>query len=293
MQHHLIKRNEELNGNVGKKHKQGRHWYVQTALGKKPAGSKAQVGDMLYIYEVGYGVWAQGVISRIEEILELNNINEVIKFSANATKYKNNSYWGQEILTKLGDKVDQEFKYFVLQVEVDQIFLDEVISLDPERPGLKSQNSWITLSHPIDFYSFKSDELSPVISPKLRNQIQLKFNSVSKDFIYDVDHFIPRSVGGPGSIEENLMPLSLSANRWKSNRIPSGLFYVASDTLEVKAVSSKFLRKNICSQDIYFDDNEAIKDAKLIISIINTLDLSRVKEFYKNVRAFHFPNYSI
>jgi len=61
--------------------------------------------------------------------------------------------------------------------------------------------------------------------------------------------------------------------------------------LELAAVSSKFLRKNMCSQDIYFDDNEAIKDAKLIISIINSLDISRVKEFYKNVRAFHFPNY--
>ena len=100
-----------------------------------------------------------------------------------------------------------------------------------------------------------------------------------------------QSVGGPGSIEENLIPLSFSVNRWKSNRIPSGLFYFATDFDEVKSVDSKFLNKSMCSHDIFYSDNDAIKDAKLIISIINSLELVRIKLFYKSVRSFHFPNY--
>jgi hypothetical protein len=291
MNYHLIKRNQELNGNVGKKQKEGLHWYIQTSLSKKPVGSKSKVDDLLYIYEVGYGVWAQGTIKLVEEVVELNSINDVIKFSLNDTKYQNKSYWGQEILTKLGDKLEDNFKYFVLQIQVDQKFLDNVISLDPSKPELKSQNSWITLNNPIDFYSYTSEQLSPIISPKLRTQIQIKFNSISRDFVYDIDHFVPQSVGGPGSIEENLIPLSFSVNRWKSNRIPSGLFYFASDFNEVKSVNSKFLNKKLCSHEIFYFDNDAIKDAKLIISIINSLDLVRIKSFYKSVRSFHFPNY--
>jgi hypothetical protein len=249
MNYHLIKRNEELNGNNGKKHKKGEHWYVQTSLLKKPVGSKAQINDVAYIYEVDYGVWAQGEICAIEEIIEFNNLRDVVSFAVNEARYKNNSYWGQEILNKLSNKVDDDFRYFVLQVKINQKLLDTVISLDQENPILKSQNSWITLEHPIEFYAFKSDELSPIISPKLRTQIQLKFNSVSKEFVYDVDHFIPKYVGGPGNIEENLIPLSLSVNRWKSNRIPSGLFFVASDFLEVHQIKSKYLQKSGCSHD--------------------------------------------
>jgi hypothetical protein len=291
MNYHLIKRNQELNGNVGKKQKEGLHWYIQTSLGKKPVGSKSKVDDLLYIYEVGYGVWAQGSIKVVEEVVELNSIKDAIEFSLNETKYHNKSYWGQEILTKLGDKLEDNFKYFVLQIQVEQKFLDNVISLDPSKPELKSQNSWITLDNPIDFYSYTSEQLSPIISPKLRTQIQLKFNSVSKDFVYDIDHFVPQSVGGPGSIEENLIPLSFSVNRWKSNRIPSGLFYFATYFEEVKSINSKFLNKSMCSHDIFYSDNDAIKDAKLIISIINSLDLMRIRSFYKSVRSFHFPNY--
>lgn len=36
----------------------------------------------------------------------------------------------------------------------------------------------------------------------------------------DFDHFVPRSVGGPGIFEENVVPMHFSINRAKSNRIP-------------------------------------------------------------------------
>jgi hypothetical protein len=291
MNYHLVKRNEELNGNVGKKQKEGKHWLIQTSLSKKPAGSKAEINDIVYIYEVGYGVWAKAQITKIEEIVEFNTVRDVISFALNDAKYKINSYWGQEILSKLGDKVDDNFKYFVLQIEVNQEFLDNVVTLDNEIPIFKSQSSWVTLDHPIDFYSYSSEELSPIIPPKLRTQIQLRFNAISKDFIYDVDHFVPRSVGGPGNIEENLIPLSLSVNRWKSNRIPSGLFFIACGFLEVNKVKSPYLSKTICSHDLYFNENDAFKDAALIVSIINSLHMDRVRDFYKAVRAYHFPNY--
>ena len=47
----------------------------------------------------------------------------------------------------------------------------------------------------------------------------------------------------------------------------------------------------MCAHDIFYSENDAIKDAKLIISIINSLDLMLIKSFYKSVRSFHFPNY--
>jgi hypothetical protein len=73
MNYHLIKRNQEFNGNVGKKQKEGLHWYIQTSLGKKPVGSKSKVDDLLYIYEVGYGVWACRVGPKLE--CKINPLN--------------------------------------------------------------------------------------------------------------------------------------------------------------------------------------------------------------------------
>jgi hypothetical protein len=291
--YHVIKRDSGLNVTSNKRRKKGLDWFTQTKIGSRPLGSKCEIGDIAYIYIIDYGVVAKGEIRDIK-ISSFSLLEDVFSFIKKEAKYKNTtgakSFWGNEVINKLSSRTDGKLNYYVLEVQVDLELLDEAILLDPNNSKLKGQNSWIYLNDPIEEYKIQSNELSSIIPPQLRQKIQIAFNSVSNDFVYDIDHFVPKKWGGPGNIIENLIPLNLSTNRNKSDKIPSGLFYVASSNKKISnKIESKYFKEKYHKKDTFLKELEAKDDAKRITNAIKEiLSFEEIKTFYNDVRKFHY-----
>jgi hypothetical protein len=291
--YHVIKRDSGLNVTSNKRRKKGLDWFTQTKIGSRPLGSKCEIGDIAYIYIIDYGVVAKGEIRDIK-ISSFSLLEDVFSFIKKEAKYKNTtgakSFWGNEVINKLSSRTDGKLNYYVLEVQIDLELLDEAILLDPNNSKLKGQNSWIYLNDPIEEYKIQSNELSSIIPPQLRQKIQIAFNSVSNDFVYDIDHFVPKKWGGPGNIIENLIPLNLSTNRNKSDKIPSGLFYVASSNKKISnKIESKYFKEKYHKKDTFLKELEAKDDAKRITNAIKEiLSFEEIKTFYNDVRKFHY-----
>ena len=291
--YHVIKRDSGLNVTSNKRRKKGLDWFTQTKIGSKPPGSKCEIRDVAYIYIIDYGVVAKGEIRDIK-ISSFNFLEDVFNFIKKEAKYKKttgaNSFWGNEVINKLSSRTNEKLNYYVLEVQIDLELLDEAIILDPNNSKLKGRNSWVYLDEPIEEYKIQSNELSSIIPPQLRQKIQIAFNSVSSDFVYDIDHFVPNRWGGPGNIIENLIPLNLSTNRNKSDKIPSGLFYVASSNKKISnKIESKYFNEKYHKKDSFLKELEAKEDAKKITNAVKEiLSFEEIKTFYNDVRKFHY-----
>ena len=291
--YHVIKRDSGLNVTSNKRRKKGLDWFTQTKIGSRPLGSKCEIGDIAYIYIIDYGVVAKGEIRDIK-ISSFTLLEDVFSFIKKEAKYKNTtgakSFWGNEVINKLSSKTNGKLNYYVLEVQIDLELLDEAILLDPNNSKLKGQNSWVYLDDPIEEYKIHSNELSPIIPPQLRQKIQIAFNSASNDFVYDIDHFVPKRWGGPGNIVENLIPLNLSTNRYKSDKIPSGLFYVASSNKKISnKIESKYFKEKYHKKNGFLKELEAKDDAKKITNAVKEiLSFEEIKTFYNDVRKFHY-----
>lgn len=292
--YHVIKRDSGLNVTSNTRRKKGLDWFTQTKIGTKPLGSKCEIGDIAYIYIIDYGVVAKGKIKN-KKISSFNFLEDVFNFIKKEAKYKNTtgakSFWGNEVINKLSTRENGKLNYYVLEVQIDLELLDEAIILDTNNSKLKGQNSWVYLDEPIEEYKIQSDELSPIIPPQLRQKIQIAFNSVSSDFVYDIDHFVPKNWGGPGNIIENLIPLNLSTNRNKSDKIPSGLFYVANSNKKISnKIESKYFKEKYHKKECFMKELDAKDDAKKITNLVKEiLTFEEIKTFYNDIRKFHFP----
>ena len=289
--YHVIKRDSGLNVTSNKRRKKGLDWFTQTKIGSRPSGSKCEIGDIAYIYIIDYGVVAKGEIRDIK-ISSFSFLEDVFSFIKKEAKYKNTtgakSFWGNEVINKLSSRTDGKLNYYVLEVQIDLELLDEAILLDPNIS--KGQNSWVYLNDPIEEYKIQSNELSSIIPPQLRQKIQIAFNSVGNDFVYDIDHFVPKKWGGPGNIIENLIPLNLSTNRNKSDKIPSGLFYVTSLNKKISnKIKSKYFKEKYHKKDNFLKELDAKDDAKRITNVVKEiLSFDEIKTFYNDVRKFHY-----
>ena len=289
--YHVIKRDSGLNVTSNKRRKKGLDWFTQTKIGSRPSGSKCEIGDIAYIYIIDYGVVAKGEIRDIK-ISSFSFLEDVFSFIKKEAKYKNTtgakSFWGNEVINKLSSRTDGKLNYYVLEVQIDLELLDEAILLDPNIS--KGQNSSVYLNDPIEEYKIQSNELSSIIPPQLRQKIQIAFNSVGNDFVYDIDHFVPKKWGGPGNIIENLIPLNLSTNRNKSDKIPSGLFYVTSLNKKISnKIKSKYFKEKYHKKDSFLKELDAKDDAKRITNVVKEiLSFDEIKTFYNDVRKFHY-----
>jgi hypothetical protein len=305
MKQHIIKRNLSINGGDESILKKGLQWYVQDKIGSSPDGFKqANIGDEVFLYETTSKViWGKGIIKKKTGLITLTNIIELIEYSQGlsdiSTNLKNDAYWGGHVLFKkpLVEKIksSKPFEIKVFEAQIDQVPLDEPIAI-AQINKIKSQSSWVTLDENESFEKIQITDkfLNEQITPNLRFKIQQKFQLISKDFVYDIDHFVPKSVGGPGNIEENLIPLHFSVNRNKSDAIPSGLFQIASQIEEITSkIKNSYLSKKYYDQTQYFKEIEAKTVAKQITAIVNKWELDKAKSFYLAVRDFHHKSYSL
>jgi len=133
-------------------------------------------------------------------------------------------------------------------------------------------------------------ELSPKIPGALRLRVYFRLARETDRHIIDIDHFVPKVVGGPGNIEENLVPVSLNLNRAKSARIPSGLFEVAALREELRNLVPHQFRGG---EPRMLGGPEPRDAAKKIVAAVNGQEsLDDIRAFYREVVEHHFGRQS-
>lgn len=109
----------------------------------------------------------------------------------------------------------------------------------------------------------------------------------------DIDHFVPKSTGGPGNILENLVPVGMSINRHKNNAVPKGLFETANQHNQLKVyVLKEFLdsKEDFLRATKY---KRVIEYARKINEYIaRNFDMKEAKSFYFCVLEKHLPLYA-
>ncbi len=181
------------------------------------------------------------------------------------------------------------------EYSINQTLLPKTVPLIGELENLKHRQGGMTIldnetvKH-IENPSFQHlNKLELEIPMNLRLDIYSLFNTNLKiSHIIDIDHFVPKSLLGPGNIFENLVPIGLSLNRYKSNSIPSGFFQVANSYESLKSfVKVKYKDK----LGFIRGDKNAMAQAMKINEEILEWPINEAKEFYKKVLEKHHPEY--
>jgi len=276
---HLIKRTGKLADNNKFDYLLKDGWYSETKIGGKPTGHSAKKGDIVYIAESGFAIFGQGSIKEIN-ITEIKTYNSLIKYIFINAKVDEDKYWFS-IIEKFYNGKGK--KLFIMEYYIENTQKFQTPKLLPHE--FLTQFSWKYLN---DSFEIKNipllNELNTKIPNMLRSEIYYKYNLKTKSHIVDIDHLVPKSLGGPGNIEENLVPIGLSINRYKSNRVPSGLFLHAKRyNLDIE------IPRNI-KPETYLNKQKYKNSAEILIEAINNEDLEIAKKIYSEIKKFHFPN---
>jgi len=243
-------------------------------------------------------------VTKIDEIIEFNSVNEILNYTEK-NKIRDVKYWYYLVLRfKQKKESDSNSVLRFQRYFIEQKLLNRTIPFFEEIKSLKKiQNSIYEIK---DLETLKSIE-SFIIKPKsirlekfyskipnsLRMDLYSLFNQKYNISTWiDIDHFIPKSVGGPGNIAENLVPVGFSLNRYKSNAIPKGLFYHANKNKElIKYVKKEYLKENTPNYISKKDFKSSNEDARKIIDLVKKMSYNDSILFFKNVMGYHHPKY--
>ncbi|MCH2022305.1 MAG: hypothetical protein MK207_07450 [Saprospiraceae bacterium] len=258
-------------------------WYCEIKKGSSPNGSKAEVGEEIYIAQNGYAIFAKGVISE-KKIIKVNGLAEFVKYSAGGpegTKVKDDVYWYSKIKDFAKEK--EPYKICILEYYIkDTELFENTIPLEEQ---FLKQTVWYYLHDDFKFKIPKNNkELTKHIPTKVRNEVFDKFKINLKEFSVDIDHFVPSKHGGPGNIFENLIPIGPSINRSKGDSIPSKLYDLG------KKFNIKIPAHIKIDPIKYYNGAKEKKEARKIIEKINAQSLDAIRSDYKLIRDYHFPS---
>ena len=301
MNSYLIKRDPGLSDKgVIPKRKENNKSLFETAIKKNsPVSSKLLLGDIIYIAETKYGIYAKGMVSTIFDIVEIKSMDEAIKFYK---KYKtiDANYWMTKIIDfdkAIGQNSNAILKF--QEYQINQKLLSRTIPLIGPLDKAKFWQGMVLLDEEKTNYIEnplyeEEHELKAEIPSSLKMDIYSLFNQKLRITHWiDIDHFVPKSAGGPGNIIENLVPIGLGLNRYKSNSIPRGLFEVANKdypNLKKFCLNSFLSSKNNFLRRTSFPD-ALDKAQKMNQYIRKNFTINECKIFYKKVMAMHFPEY--
>ena len=279
---HLIKRSSKFSDTSPSFNLNEGGWLCEVKIGSRPSGYKVKKRDIIFVAESGYAIYGKGEVGEIVRKENLG-LDEFVQFACCESNIKDSRYWFPRI-QKFVIKRKENQKIFILEYKLINTVSYETPFLLQEK--YNQQSSWYYLDE--NFVIEDVPEFQNVVSKipgHVRMEIYSKYNLHSKSHIIDIDHFVPKSVGGPGSIGENLVPIGLSLNRFKSNRVPSRLFnyaYLVSEELKLRCSKIKI------EQNKYYNDPQSLGTAKLITEKINEMvDINEIKKIYGEIKRFH------
>lgn len=308
--HYLIKRSNSIRHL--RKNNQKRKGYFELIITKtslNPPSVNLKPKDVIYVAETSGGIYAVGEIIESLEVQTLTSIEELFELSK---RLKDDSYWLskiREFSKKLS--IDSDYKLRLHEYYINQKVLDRTI---PYNGPLSRYDASINSGLAGIFFKLRIEDVKylrnpdyrmkeiTAVKPEIPGALRLKLytllnKSYSLGHLIDIDHFVPKSVGGPGNIVENLVPIGLSLNRYKNDSIPRSLFEVASSQ-EYQAMfmeNLKELKKLSEIRDEFIKTNvypKAKELAQIVTTTINhSSDLKFIKSFYLGVNVRNNPNY--
>ena len=301
----LIKRNPDFttHGVLVKRNVVNKE-FTESRINGFPYSNKLNIGDKILVSETSYGIYASGSVTKVDEIIEFNSVNEILNYTEK-NKIRDVKYWYNLILRfKQKKESDSNSVLRFQQYFIEQKLLNRTIPFFEEIKSLKKiQNSIyeikdLEILKSIDSFiikpkSIKLEKFDSKIPNSLRMDLYSLFNQKYNISTWiDIDHFIPKSVGGPGNIAENLVPVGFSLNRYKSNAIPKGLFYHANKNKElIKYVKKEYLKENTPNYISKKDFKSSNEDARKIIDLVKKMSYNDSILFFKNVMGYHHPKY--
>jgi len=302
---YLIKRNPNFsNSGVLVKRNSNYRGYSETmitASSKNPPSIKCKIGDTIYVAETQYGIYAKGEVVQVKEIKKFDSIDEILKY---LDQHSNNEavYW----LDKLKRFRRAKSKNPDTSLKFHSYFINQTL-LDRTIPLIEKLERFSKPGFAFSFTSLTNEEVEYIKNPKynetktleiaipsnLRFDLYSLFNKkYAVQHWIDIDHFVPKSTSGPGNIIENLVPVGLSLNRYKSNSVPKGLFVMAKKYPEL----SEFVHKGFLKNDDQYlrktKYRDVIDSARKINDFIRSnWNIAKAKQFYKSVLNEHLHEY--
>lgn len=280
---HLVKRNPKLADAQVIQPTHRIEVFVQSRVNGAPHGSKARKGERLWVAEVGYGVFAKGELKEDPKNLRFTSMEDLLDRKAEigmtAAPYL------LSLLEKIHSSRKKSFQF--LAVSVFSVELRDLERVLPVPKKCASQGSWFYLE-PGDIREEDADrslQITSHIPGAVRLRVYQELAKQADRHIIDIDHFVPKSVGGPGNLEENLVPIGYSLNRAKRDRIPSGLFVVAKTHPDLRALCPPG-----SAQDKGFLRGSEFRAAaqKITREVNSWPDLDAIRDFYGGVKGYHF-----
>ncbi|MCK4662384.1 MAG: hypothetical protein KAT68_05935 [Bacteroidales bacterium] len=302
---YLIKRNPDFTiaGVIVKRNSKNKS-YSDTMIAsslRKPYSFKLNVGDRLYVAETQYGIYAEGKVTQVSDIIKFDSVEEILNYII-INRKKDDTYW----LDKLKKLQEAKRKKPNTSLKYHEYFIDQKL-LDRTIPLIRKLKKFSKPSFGNSFFSLSAEEVEYINNPIFNETktLQTKIPSNLRMDIYsllnknyavqhwiDIDHFVPKSTLGPGNIIENLVPIGLSLNRYKSNSVPIGLFKEAYKCEDLKSfVLKDFLKSK--HKFLSKSKNRYVLDCATKINeyIARNYDISKAKDFYKSVLKYHVPEY--
>lgn len=311
---YLIKRSNVFRElKKGNSRNKGYFELIITDQDRSPPSNNIKKGDIVYIAETSGGIYAQGKVINSNKVKVYNSISAVLKMSK---KLKDDSYWLMKI-RQFDKKLSKnpKVKLKIHEYSVDQKLLDRTI---PFNGPLQRFDASINKGLSRVFFKLSADE-SKYLSNKKNIQYNLKsihkleknipgdlrlrihsfFNQNSSiGHIVDIDHFVPKSAGGPGNIIENLVPVGFSLNRYKSDLVPRSFFEIALSN----NYSSYFSKYSDQIKSVLRINKQFIskKDVDRLLDLCRNMneevscwsDMNQIREFYLEVNKSFNPYYA-
>ena len=267
--------------------KAGTSTYCETRVNGNPSGYKIKLNDTIFVAEAGYAIISKGIVTQPPSIARVKSLEELFDYIS-TSKIKQSKYWFAIAMEKIFKRAD--FKYLsILEYTINNKPLESPVPLEEK---FNKQSSWYYLPDDFELPTHNQTlELSLKIPASLRFKLFYSMNSNVDGSFVDIDHFVPKSIGGPGNIEENLHLVGLSINRRKSDQIPAGLFIVAKEmgiyAAELSTYFNTAKKLLLNGSAPFFTDGVSKRAARDIVNVVNTFDFGKIRNFYKGIKNLH------
>ena len=287
MSNHLVKKSSAFVDKGLIIPKPGNSTYCETRVNGNPNGYKIKINDTVFVAEAGYAIISKGVVTSPPRIVKVKSLEELFSY-VSTSKIKQQKYWFNIAMEKVFRRTN--FNYLsILEYTLSNEPLESPVPLQEK---FNKQSSWYYLPDDFELPTHNQTlELSLKIPTSLRFKLFYSMNSSVDGSFVDIDHFVPKSIGGPGNIEENLHLVGLSINRRKSDQIPAGLFIVAKEMGIYAAELSTYFKTAkkllLNGSAPFFTDGVSKRAARDIVNVVNTLDFGKIRNFYKGIKNLH------
>lgn len=304
--YYLIKRNSVFSEyrNIKKINSKAKK-YSESIISSKnqfPASIKLKENDIIFVSESGIGIYAKAIVTQTKSVVTSNSLDEIIKTHNINAQAK---YWCEK-LSKFQEKKakDDKVKFKYHEYVVNQTLLNSVVPFQSENlerfivPGFA--HVFIKLNEiEVNAINDPKRKTDTVFQEKIPGKLKFDIHSIinrdekSSHWI-DIDHLVPKSIGGPGNIIENLVPIGSGLNRFKSNSIPKEFLIVSKEKMGWKFDSEiENIIKNDSDELVKLNSSKNLHThCKLINKKVKKLKFDDAKDFYFEILKRKYPNLS-